>query len=59
MVANRPDKTILSSVVVEELTKTYPECPVLSVYLEKAERLIQTVKNIRGSLLKQLIQFQE
>ena len=52
-------KTILSSVVVEELANTVPETPVLCVYLEKTEGLIQTAKNIQGSLLKQLIQFRE
>ena len=55
----KPYKTILASVVVEELVKTFPETPVLCVYFEKTEGRIQTPKNIQGSLLKQLIQFRK
>ncbi|PVH81353.1 ankyrin [Cadophora sp. DSE1049] len=52
-------KTVLSSVVVDKLTKESPEIPVLCVFLEKAESLKQTPEALRGSLLKQLIQFKE
>ncbi|KAH6692883.1 ankyrin repeat-containing domain protein [Leptodontidium sp. MPI-SDFR-AT-0119] len=52
-------KTVLSSVVINELMRNSPETPVLCVFLEKAETLRQTLQAIQGSLLKQLIQFKE
>ncbi|KAG4433290.1 hypothetical protein IFR05_011235 [Cadophora sp. M221] len=52
-------KTVLSSVVVDELMRNSPDTPVLCVFLEKAETRRQTVEAIQGSLLKQLIQFKE
>ncbi|KAH7400219.1 ankyrin repeat-containing domain protein [Cadophora sp. MPI-SDFR-AT-0126] len=52
-------KTVLCSVVVDKLTKEYPEIPVLCIFLEKAESLKQIPEALQGSLLKQLIQFKE
>ncbi|KAH7327406.1 ankyrin repeat-containing domain protein [Rhexocercosporidium sp. MPI-PUGE-AT-0058] len=52
-------KTVLSSVIVDKLIRDSGEVPVLCVFLEKAEASKQTPDDIRGSLLKQLIQFRE
>lgn len=59
ILADIEKQTVLSSVVINEMCSAFPEIPVLCVYLEKTEGHIQTPKNIRGSLLKQLIQFRE
>ncbi|KAL2061186.1 hypothetical protein VTL71DRAFT_7459 [Oculimacula yallundae] len=52
-------KTVLSSLIVDELQKQSPLTPVLYIFLEKAESHRQTPEALRGSLLKQLIQFNE
>lgn len=59
VLADAEKQTVLSSVVINEISSGFPEIPVLCVYLEKTEGHVQTPKNIRGSLLKQLIQFRE
>lgn len=54
-------KTVLSSIVVDHLRKYFCDLniPVLCLYLNYKERMVQTLDNLIGSLLKQLIQHQE
>ncbi|KAG9236434.1 ankyrin repeat-containing domain protein [Amylocarpus encephaloides] len=49
-------KTVLSSIVVNHLTKQIAPIPTLVLYLEQTPVIPHTPKNILGSLLKQLIQ---
>ena len=53
-------KTVLSSIIVDRLRKTLKPAgvPVLCMYLNYKERN-QTLPNLIGSLLKQLIQFED
>ena len=54
-------KTVLSSIVVEHLKKRFinQNVPVLCMYLNYKESRVQTVENLLGSLLKQLVQYQD
>lgn len=53
-------KTVLSSIVIEYLRNHFEKLnvPVLCLYLNYKESMIQTLENLIGSLLKQLIQYQ-
>lgn len=54
-------ETVLSSIVVDHLKKRFDNqnVPILCMYLNYKESCIQTLENLIGSLLKQLVQYQE
>lgn len=54
-------KTVLSSILIHHLeNETRERClPILSLYLDSKTSNVQTIPNLFGSLLKQLIQLEE